>query len=418
MVVTRFAPSPTGKFHMGSLRTAIFNFLYSKKHNGKFILRIEDTDQERSEKKFEDEILKIFELFKLDYDELNHQSINNKNHQKYLEYLLDKDFAYKEKDGPYKFRINRDIETFEYDDLILGKIKIPSSNLDDFSIARSDKNPTFLLSNLVDDFDQRITHVIRGNDHSINTIKQNLLASELGFNKINYAHIPLIHDLNGKKLSKRDNITNVDDYIKDGYLVESIFNFIIKLGNNFNDIEYLDVKEAIKNFELKKTVHSPAKFDPKKLNFINQNYLKRLSFEKFQENINKKNKMILNDFNLNYVFQDILDRCIKLTDINLELEKLLNFYLTGNIIEVSKEEVILINKIYEAIQKLQDKDNVIDELEKNDLFLKKISKIIRKIMVNFESKLPIEKIIMFYGIGNFKERLLLYLKWLKKKDLN
>tara|TARA_B100000965_G_scaffold405326_1_gene438956 strand:- start:3291 stop:4523 length:1233 start_codon:yes stop_codon:yes gene_type:complete len=410
MVVTRFAPSPTGKFHMGSLRTAIFNFLYSKKHNGKFILRIEDTDQERSEKKFEDEILKIFELFKLDYDELNHQSINNKNHQKYLEYLLDKDFAYKEKDGPYKFRINRDIETFEYDDLILGKIKIPSSNLDDFSIARSDKNPTFLLSNLVDDFDQRITHVIRGNDHSINTIKQNLLASELGFNKINYAHIPLIHDLNGKKLSKRDNITNVDDYIKDGYLVESIFNFIIKLGNNFNDIEYLDVKEAIKNFELKKTVHSPAKFDPKKLNFINQNYLKRLSFEKFQENINKKNKMILNDFNLNYVFQDILDRCIKLTDINLELEKLLNFYLTGNIIEVSKEEVILINKIYEAIQKLQDKDNVIDELEKNDLFLKKISKIIRKIMVNFESKLPIEKIIMFYGIGNFKERLLLYLK--------
>jgi len=418
MVVTRFAPSPTGKFHMGSLRTAIFNFLYSKKHNGKFILRIEDTDQERSEKKFEDEILKIFELFKLDYDELNHQSINNKNHQKYLEYLLDKDFAYKEKDGPYKFRINRDIESFEYDDLILGKIKIPSSNLDDFSIARSDKNPTFLLSNLVDDFDQRITHVIRGNDHSINTIKQNLLASELGFNKINYAHIPLIHDLNGKKLSKRDNITNVDDYIKDGYLVESIFNFIIKLGNNFNDIEYLDVKEAIKNFELKKTVHSPAKFDPKKLNFINQNYLKRLSFEKFQENINKKNKMILNDFNLNYVFQDILDRCIKLTDINLELEKLLNFYLTGNIIEVSKEEVILINKIYEAIQKLQDKDNVIDELEKNDLFLKKISKIIRKIMVNFESKLPIEKIIMFYGIGNFKERLLLYLKWLKKKDLN
>ena len=410
MVVTRFAPSPTGKFHMGSLRTAIFNFLYSKKHNGKFILRIEDTDQERSEKKFEDEILKIFELFKLDYDELNHQSINNKNHQKYLEYLLDKDFAYKEKDGPYKFRINRDIESFEYDDLILGKIKIPSSNLDDFSIARSDKNPTFLLSNLVDDFDQRITHVIRGNDHSINTIKQNLLASELGFNKINYAHIPLIHDLNGKKLSKRDNITNVDDYIKDGYLVESIFNFIIKLGNNFNDIEYLDVKEAIKHFELKKTVHSPAKFDPKKLNFINQNYLKRLSFEKFQENINKKNKMILNDFNLNYVFQDILDRCIKLTDINLELEKLLNFYLTGNIIEVSKEEVILINKIYEAIQKLQDKDNVIDELEKNDLFLKKISKIIRKIMVNFESKLPIEKIIMFYGVGNFKERLLLYLK--------
>ena len=410
MVVTRFAPSPTGKFHMGSLRTAIFNFLYSKKHNGKFILRIEDTDQERSKKKYEDEILKIFELFKLNYDELNHQSINNKNHQKYLEYLLDKDLAYKEKDGPYKFRINRDIESLEYEDLILGKIKIPSSNLDDFSIARSDKNPTFLLSNLVDDFDQGITHVIRGNDHSINTIKQNLLASELGFNKINYAHIPLIHDLNGKKLSKRDNITNVDDYIKDGYLVESIFNFIIKLGNNFNDIEYLDVKEAIKNFELKKTVLSPAKFDPKKLNFINQNYLKQLSFEKFQENINQKNKMITNDFNLNYVFQDILDRCIKLTDINLELEKLLNFYLTGNIIEVNKEEIVLIKKIYEVIQKLQNKDNVIDELEKNDLFLKKISKLIRKIMVNYESKLPIEKIIMFYGIGNFKERLLLYLK--------
>ena len=410
MITTRFAPSPTGKFHMGSLRTAIYNYLFSKKYKGRFILRIEDTDKERSKKEYEDEILKIFNVFKLDFDELNRQSSNNENHKRYLEDLLVKGFAYKEENGPYRFKVNRDKDHFEYDDVILGKVKIPSKNIEDFSIARSDKNPTFILSNLVDDIEDNVTHVIRGNDHSINTIKQILILNSLGLNIIKYAHIPLIHDIDGKKLSKRNNITNVEDYLEEGYLPESIFNFIIKLGNNFNDKEYLGLNEALENFELSKTVLSPAKFDLEKLNFINQYYLKEISFTSFQENINKNNKILLEKFNIKLIYKDILDRCIKLTDINLELEKLMKFYNSKIKLEVNEEEESLIKNIYQVIQNLHENDDIIKELEKNDLFLKKIGKIIRKIMVNFESKLPIEKIILFYGIGNFKERLLLYIK--------
>ena len=395
---------------MGSLRTAIYNYLFSKKYKGRFILRIEDTDKERSKKEYEDEILKIFNVFKLDFDELNRQSSNNENHKKYLEDLLVKGFAYKEENGPYRFKVNRDKDHFEYDDVILGKVKIPSKNIEDFSIARSDKNPTFILSNLVDDIEDNVTHIIRGNDHSINTIKQILILNSLGLNIIKYAHIPLIHDIDGKKLSKRNNITNVEDYLEEGYLPESIFNFIIKLGNNFNDKEYLGLNEALENFELSKTVLSPAKFDLEKLNFINQYYLKEISFTSFQENINKNNKILLEKFNIKLIYKDILDRCIKLTDINLELEKLMKFYNSKIKLEVNEEEESLIKNIYQVIQNLHENDDVIKELEKNDLFLKKIGKIIRKIMVNFESKLPIEKIILFYGIGNFKERLLLYIK--------
>ena len=410
MITTRFAPSPTGKFHMGSLRTAIYNYLFSKKYKGRFILRIEDTDKERSKKEYEDEILKIFNVFKLDFDELNRQSSNNENHKRYLEDLLVKGFAYKEENGPYRFKVNRDKDHFEYDDIILGKVKIPSKNIEDFSIARSDKNPTFILSNLADDIEDNVTHVIRGNDHSINTIKQILILNSLGLNIIKYAHIPLIHDIDGKKLSKRNNITNVEDYLEEGYLPESIFNFIIKLGNNFNDKEYLGLNEALENFELSKTVLSPAKFDLEKLNFINQYYLKEIGFTSFQENINKDNKILLEKFNIKLIYKDILDRCIKLTDINLELEKLMKFYNSKIKLEVNEEEESLIKNIYQVIQNLHENDDVIKELEKNDLFLKKIGKMIRKIMVNFESKLPIEKIILFYGIGNFKERLLLYIK--------
>ena len=159
MIITRFAPSPTGNFHMGSLRTAIYNFLFARKNEGKFILRIEDTDRERSKKIYEEEILKIFNIFKLQYDNLSYQSKNLSIHQEYLEKLMSNDMAYRSEDGPYKFRVNRDNEFFEYDDLILGTIKVPSNTIEDFSIARSDKSPTFILSNLIDDNLENVTNV-------------------------------------------------------------------------------------------------------------------------------------------------------------------------------------------------------------------------------------------------------------------
>jgi glutamyl-tRNA synthetase len=215
--------------------------------------------------------------------------------------------------------------------------------------------------------------------------------------------------MQGKKLSKRDNITNVKDYIKQGYLTKSIFNFIIKLGNNFNDQEYLDFNLAINNFELNKTVLSPAKFDLDKLNHINQNYLNQLSYLDFKKQINAKNILLVENLDIKKIYESILERCIKLTDINIELDKLLTFYHSHKQLLLDEKEKNLINKIYRAIQKLHNTSDLIHVLNENDLSLKKIGKIIRKIFVNFESKLPIEKIILFYGIGNLKERLLLYI---------
>ena len=409
MIITRFAPSPTGNFHMGSLRTAIYNFLFARKNKGKFLLRIEDTDKERSKKIYEEEILKIFNIFKLQYDNLSYQSKNLSIHQEYLEKLMSNDMAYRSEDGPYKFRVNRDNEFFEYDDLILGKIKIPSNTIEDFSIARSDKSPTFILSNLIDDNLENVTNVIRGNDHTTNSIKQIMISDALNFKDIKYAHIPLIHDINGKKLSKRNNITNVNDYLSEGYLSDSIFNFIIKLGNNFNDIEYLDIEDAIDNFNLSKVVLSPAKFDIEKLDFINRHYLNKLSFIEFKNFLEKDIEKQVSNFQLELVFQDILERCNKYTDINIEVSKLLNFFEKNIVLEIDENEKALIKKIYSIIKSLHDADNAVLMLEENDLPLKKIGKIIRKITVNFESKIPIEKIILFFGIEKVKEKLLLYL---------
>ena len=409
MIITRFAPSPTGNFHMGSLRTAIYNFLFARKNEGKFLLRIEDTDRERSKKIYEEEILKIFNIFKLQYDNLSYQSKNLSIHQEYLEKLMSNDMAYHSKDGPYKFRVNRDNEFFEYDDLILGKIKVPSNTIEDFSIARSDKSPTFILSNLIDDHLENVTNVIRGNDHTTNSIKQIMISDALNFKDIKYAHIPLIHDINGKKLSKRNNITNVNDYLSEGYLSDSIFNFIIKLGNNFNDIEYLDIEDAIDNFNLSKVVLSPAKFDIEKLNFINRHYLNKLSFIEFKNFLEKDIEKKVSNFKLELVYIDILERCNKYTDINIEVSKLLNFFEKNIALEIDENEKDLIKRIYSIINSLHDNDNALLMLEKNDLPLKKIGKIIRKITVNFESKIPIEKIFLFFGIEKVKEKLLLYL---------
>ena len=315
----------------------------------------------------------------------------------------------------WNFKVDKSIDHFEYNDLILGNIKIPSENIEDFSIARSNKNPTFILTNLIDDHKEGITNVIRGNDHSINTIKQNLISKALNFNKIEYAHIPLIHDMSGKKLSKRDNVTNVDDYLKNGYLVDSIFNFIVKLGNNFNDIEFLDLDIALQNFDIDKIVSSPAKFDIEKLNFINQYYLKKLDLDQFKMQISDLNKSLIENYNIELVYKEILDRCVTLNDINFEIVKLIKFYDSKEVLKIDEEEQNLIKNIYEVIQNLHNTDDVIKILEENRLNLKKIGKTIRKILVNFESKLPIDKIILFYGIGNFKERLLLYLNdWRKK----
>ena len=397
MIITRFAPSPTGNFHIGSLRTAIYNYLYAKKKHGKFILRIEDTDKERSKKEYEDEIIKVFNLFGLQYDDLNYQSANKDEHIRYLERLITMGLVYKSDEGPYKFLVKRELDHFEYSDVILGNIKIPNENIENFSVARSDKTPTFILSNIIDDHTQNITNVIRGNDHSINTIKQIMLSQALSFKPITYAHIPLIHDISGKKLSKRDNITNVLTYLEKGYQKEALFNFIIKLGNSFNEIEYLNNSESINNFEIEKTVLSPAKFNLDKLKFYNNYYLQKISYDSFINCINEKIKKKLEPFNLKEIYADILKRSNNYEDINLEIENLIKNYHDNNT-TLNENELMILKNIYECVKGVLTFDEFIKSLEEKELSFKKTGKIFRNIIVNLHSKLPIDSIIKFFGI--------------------
>ena len=406
MIVTRFAPSPTGNFHIGSLRTAIYNYLFAKKNEGKFILRIEDTDKERSKKEYESEIIKVFELFNLDYDDLKYQSKNIDEHSKYLEELIKMNKVYKSDEGPYKFKVKRDVDHFEYNDEILGNIKIPNKNIEDFSVARSDKSPTFILSNVIDDHMENITHVIRGNDHSINTIKQMMISEAISLKPINYAHIPLIHDMSGKKLSKRDNITNVLNYLEMGYQKDALFNFIIKLGNSFNEIEYLNKNESIENFEIKKTVLSPAKFNIDKLNFYNNYYLQKITYDNFLNYIDKNLKDQVIIFNLNEIYKDILKRSNNKEEINKELENLIRHNNENNSYEISENEMVILKEIQKYYDTNLSFDSFIKKLEDNDLSLKKTGKIFRKILVNFHSKLPIDSIIKYFGIQKVNDMIL------------
>ena len=396
MIITRFAPSPTGNFHIGSLRTAIYNYLFAKKNLGKFILRIEDTDKDRSKKEYEEEIIKVFELFELQYDDLQYQSANKDEHIRYLERLIAMGLVYKSDEGPYKFQVKRDVNHFEYKDVILGNIKIPNGNIENFSVARSDMTPTFILSNVIDDHTQNITNVIRGNDHSINTIKQIMVSQALSLKPITYAHIPLIHDISGKKLSKRDNITNVLTYLDNGYQKEALFNFIIKLGNSFNEIEYLNISESVNNFEIEKTVLSPAKFNLDKLNFYNNYYLQKMSYDNFITCIKIKIKKKVEPFNLKEVYLDILRRSNNYEDINLEIENLVKNYDDKNT-SLNENELIILKNIYACVKDVLTFDEFIKSLEEKELSFKKTGKIFRNIIVNFHSKLPIESIIKFFG---------------------
>ena len=397
MIITRFAPSPTGKFHIGSLRTAIYNYLFAKKNLGRFILRIEDTDKDRSKKEYEEEIIKVFELFELQYDDLQYQSANKDEHIRYLERLIAMGLVYKSDEGPYKFQVKRDVNHFEYKDVILGNIKIPNENIENFSVARSDMTPTFILSNVIDDHTQNITNVIRGNDHSINTIKQIMVSQALSLKPITYAHIPLIHDISGKKLSKRDNITNVLTYLDNGYQKEALFNFIIKLGNSFNEIEYLNISESVNNFEIEKTVLSPAKFNLDKLKFYNNYYLQKMSYDNFITCIKIKIKKKVEPFNLKEVYLDILRRSNNYEDINLEIENLVKNYDDKNT-SLNENELIILKNIYACVKDVLTFDEFIKSLEEKELSFKKTGKIFRNIIVNFQSKLPIDSIIKFFGI--------------------
>ena len=313
-VATRFAPSPTGALHIGGVRTALFSWLYSKHHKGTFHLRIEDTDKERSKDEHKDQIIKSLKWIGIEHDGEEYiQSTKIDDHIKIANELLKRGSAYKcycsseeieeqkkrarqkklpyiynrkwrdlsEKDAPTNvkpvIRFKSKIEgSTILKDLVQGDVEIDNNTIEDFIILRNDGTPTYNLSATVDDHQMNMTHIIRGDDHKINTFKQMQIYLAMKWELPQFAHIPLIHTIEGKKLSKRDNASTLDDYSKIGIMPDALRNYLLRLGWSYEDKEIFNLEESIKHFNLEGIGKSPSKLDMSRILSMNEYYIKNI----------------------------------------------------------------------------------------------------------------------------------------------
>ncbi len=315
----RMAPSPTGYLHIGTARTSIFNWLFARHHKGAFILRIEDTDDVRSESKFEEDIIEGLAWLGIDWDEFYRQTDRLKIYTKYINQLLDTGKAFwcyhtldeleeerrqqtlsqqllrhvcvfkdlkkygkkaekSYKSGVIRLAVAEDIDRIiAFNDTIRGRVEFHQNTLGDFSIARDDQHPLYNLAVVIDDYEMNITHIIRGEDHIANTPKQILIQEALGFDMLHYAHVPMILAPDRSKLSKRHGATSLHEYRTMGYIAESLFNYLAFLGfTPPAGSEILSKNEIIDIFELNNVHKSGAIFDIKKLEWVSGEYIKRM----------------------------------------------------------------------------------------------------------------------------------------------
>ncbi len=393
-VITRFAPSPTGYLHIGGARTALFNYLFAKSNGGKFLLRIEDTDKERSTEAAIDAILQGLDWLGLNHDE-NYvlQSNNSSRHKEVAEKLLEQNQAYlcytsaeeledlrKEAESrkevfrfksPWRDKFQSQSSTVKpvirikaplngemvINDLVQGEIKVQNSELDDLVMLRSDGTPTYMLAVVVDDHDMNITHVIRGDDHLTNAFRQKVIYQAMNWKVPEFAHIPLIHGPDGAKLSKRHGATSVIEYKDMGYLPESIRNYLLRLGWSHGDMEIISDVEAINLFNLEKVGKSPSRFDFAKLKSVNKHYIK----EKNEEDLLRLSSNFF-DRKITANEKERLLKAIKFvkerSDLVLDLAKNLEVYFDGFVgnFDDSSQAIMLERKLLIADLKvlLQD----------------------------------------------------------------
>lgn len=287
MIRVRFAPSPTGNLHIGGARTALFNWIYARSTGGKFILRIEDTDQARSKPEFLEEILFSLNWLGFKWDELYHQSERFNIYKEYADKLLSEGKAYIEETEGKKaviYKVNP--RKIVVNDLIRGQIEFDSETIKDQVLIKSDGTPTYNFACVVDDAAMNITHVIRGDDHISNTPKQIMLYDALGFKIPEFAHLPLIMGKEGGRLSKRTGATAISEYRNMGFLPEALVNYLLLLGwAPGENREVIDINEAIKLFDIKHVNKTAAILDMDKLNWMNNQYLKNKDPEKLADEV-------------------------------------------------------------------------------------------------------------------------------------
>ena len=273
----RFAPSPTGQLHIGGARTALYNWLLARKHGGTLVLRIEDTDRERSTPENVEQILDALRWLELDWDEGPVSQVERAaRHREQIDRLLADGAAY-EDDGAVRLRVP-DVGETVVSDVIRGHVSFPHSSIDDFVIARSDGSALYNLAVAVDDLDMGIDHVIRGEDHLSNTPRQVMILKALGAEPPVYAHLPLLHGPDGKKLSKRHGAASVQALRDAGYLPEAVRNYIALLGWGLDaETTFMTTEQLIEGFSLERVSRSPAVFDEQKLRWMNGRYLRELA---------------------------------------------------------------------------------------------------------------------------------------------
>ena len=363
MVIVRFAPSPTGVLHLGSARTAIFNWVYAKHTNGKFFLRIEDTDKERSNKKYLDEILNDLKWLGIDWEQdVIFQSNRFDIYREYAENLLKQGKAYKDGEAII-FKVEKN-KTIEIEDQIHGKITFNTNDIKDQVMIKSDGSSAYNFSCVVDDAYQKCTHIIRGDDHISNTPKQVLFYEALGYSVPKFAHIPLIMGNDGTKLSKRHGAVAVEEYKKQGILPEALFNYLLLLGWSFgDDKEIFSVKEAIDCFELTNVNDVQVKFDTQKLRWMNGEYIAKTE---------KKDLFCL-------LKERIINSGVSIDNINDEkLDKLIDLYKTRakTLLEFVNLTNCFFKEDYPIDEKGQRKYLEPEECKDNiSLFLKELEKL-------------------------------------------
>ena len=422
-VATRFAPSPTGPLHIGGIRTALFNWLFSKNQNGIFHLRIEDTDKERSKEEYKQQIIQSLQWIGIKPDKEEYiQSTKVGKHIEIAKKLLEKGFSYKcyctekeieeektrakQKKLPYIYnRKCRDLKDTPknidpvirfkskiegnsiLNDLVQGKVNIENSNIEDFIILRKDGTPTYNLSAAVDDKDMEITHIIRGDDHKMNTFKQMQIFERMNWKLPTYAHIPLIHTSEGKKLSKRDKASTLDDYKKIGIMPDALRNYLLRLGWSFQDKEIFTLEESIKHFNIEGIGKSPSKLDMSRILSMNEHYIKNMNendlfdhlikyFESYKDKIDNKGKKIKKCLSF------LKNKAKTLEDIYNNAQ-----YIIKDKIQISTEDIKLLDNLSKTILK-----DFLKEFEKlSNINKENLEKIINDLIKNNKTN--------FKGVG-------------------
>lgn len=465
-VRTRFAPSPTGYLHIGGARTALFSYLYARKHGGSFILRVEDTDRERSTQAAIDAILAGMEWLTLDYDEgpvyqthryeryremaykmleqgsayrcycskerleqLREQQMQQNQKPKYDGFCRDKELNLANQSYVLRFKNPLEGEVIVQDE-VHGSVVFNNTELDDFIIFRSDGHPTYNFAVVIDDLDMQITHVIRGDDHLNNTPKQMNLLAALNAAVPTYAHVPMILGPDGKKLSKRSGAASVMEYRDEGYLPEAVLNYLARLGWSHGDQEIFSREELIRFFDTQHLNHSAAALNPEKLLWLNQHYLKSLAPAQVKNHLDwhlKQQNLIgqLNAQQIEYIIKVQADRSKTLVEL---VEK--SHFLFVETIEypsaliekhMSDETKPALLAFYQALQQLTEwqKESLHvalhDVVEQFQLKLGKIGPVIR-IAVTGDTQSPsIDATLALLGREKTLARMKAFLEYIQVK---